>query len=475
MKKTSIRLELADHSIKYPKGIVEDILVQVNTLILPADFVVMDMEDNPHEGRVDPILLGRPFMATANTIINVKDGTLSMTVLGETIAFKVFDALKPNVVQECFQIEVFGNSGKDKFNGLPHSIEACLLQGVDKEEHVAAHMFNAILPTHKEELPRFGDSLITPPILSLLDLGASINLMPYHVYEKLNLGELQATSVSIQLADRTIRYPKGILEDVLVKVEELILPADFLVLEMEEAPIHDNQLPLILGRPFMATAGAIIDVKKGTLTMNVFDETIAFKVFEASKFPSDEHEVFQLDAIDTMVKEALPMSYLEPIEACITQSIRKEEVDSLEAVISPLLLELVCSMDSYIEVGKRYANQFESLPPPTNKTLPVIIASQLGPSDEKKLLRVLKEHKTAIGWSIADIKGISPTLCMHKILLEDNAMPKRDAQRRLNPNMKEVVRKEVMKLLDVGIIYPISDSKWVSPVQVVPKKSVSQW
>ncbi|KAI5338618.1 hypothetical protein L3X38_017889 [Prunus dulcis] len=335
---------------------------------------------------------------------------------------------------------------------------------------------------------------------ALLDLGASINLMPYHVYEKLNLGELQATSVSIQLADRTIRYPKGILEDVLVKVEELILPADFLVLEMEEAPIHDNQLPLILGRPFMATAGAIIDVKKGTLTMNVFDETIAFKVFEASKFPSDEHEVFHLDAIDTMVKEALPMSYLEPIEACITQSKRKEEVDSLEAVISPLLLELACSMDGYIEIGKRYANQFESLPPPTNKvlpsivqapelelkqlpkhlkyaylgeneTLPVIIASHLGPNDENKLLRVLKEHKTAIGWSIADIKGISPTLCMHKILLEDNAMPKRDAQRRLNPNMKEVVRKEVIKLLNVGIIYPISDSKWVSPVQVVPKKS----
>ncbi|KAI5323844.1 hypothetical protein L3X38_032917 [Prunus dulcis] len=335
---------------------------------------------------------------------------------------------------------------------------------------------------------------------ALLDLGASINLMPYHVYEKLNLGELQATSVSIQLADRTIRYPKGILEAVLVKVEELILPADFLVLEMEEAPIHDNQLPLILGRPFMATAGAIIDVKKGTLTMNVFDETIAFKVFEASKFPSDEHEVFHLDAIDTMVKEAVPMSYLEPIEACITQSIRKEEVDSLEAVISPLLLELACSMDSYIEIGKRYANQFESLPPPTNKvlpsivqapelelkqlpkhlkyaylgeneTLPVIIASHLGPNDENKLLRVLKEHKTAIGWSIADIKGIIPTLCMHKILLEDNAMPKRDAQRRLNPNMKEVVRKEVIKLLNVGIIYPISDSKWVSPVQVVPKKS----
>ncbi|CAL8988446.1 unnamed protein product, partial [Prunus brigantina] len=159
----------------------------------------------------------------------------------------------------------------------------------------------------------------------------------------------------------------------------------------------------------MATAGAIIDVKKGTLTMNVFDETIAFKVFEASKFPSDEHEVFQLDAIDTMVKEALPMSYLEPIEACITQSIRKEEVDNLEA------LEL-----KQLPKHLKYAYLGES------ETLPVIIASQLGPSDEKKLLRVLKEHKTAIGWSIADIKGISPTMCMHKILLEDNAMPKRD-------------------------------------------------
>ncbi|CAL2276884.1 unnamed protein product [Prunus armeniaca] len=98
-----------------------------------------------------------------------------------------------------------------------------------------------------------------------LDHGASINLISYHVYEKLNLGELQATSVSIQLADRTIRYPKGILEDVLVKVEDLILPADFLVLKMEEAAIHDNRLPLILGRSFMATAGSIIDVKKGTI------------------------------------------------------------------------------------------------------------------------------------------------------------------------------------------------------------------
>lgn len=106
-----------------------------------------------------------------------------------------------------------------------------------------------------------------------------------------------------------------------------------------------------------------------------------------------------------------------------------------------------------------------------NETLPIIIAAELSFGEEEKLLRVLRDHQTAIGWTIADIKGISPSKCMHKILLEDEARPTRDAQRRLNPHMKQVVRDEVLKLLDVGIIYPISDSKWVSPVQVVPKKS----
>jgi hypothetical protein len=106
-----------------------------------------------------------------------------------------------------------------------------------------------------------------------------------------------------------------------------------------------------------------------------------------------------------------------------------------------------------------------------NKTLPMIVAANLSSGEEEKLLRILREHKIAIGWTIADIKGISPAKCMHQIHLEDEAKPTRDAQRRLNPHMKEVVKVEVLKLLDVRIIYPILDSKWVSPVQVVPKKS----
>jgi hypothetical protein len=87
------------------------------------------------------------------------------------------------------------------------------------------------------------------------------------------------------------------------------------------------------------------------------------------------------------------------------------------------------------------------------------------------LLRVLRDHKTALWWTIANIKGITHVKCMHQILLEDETKPTRDAQRRLNPQMKEVVKAKVLKLLDVGIIYPISNSKWVSSVQVVMKKS----
>ncbi|KAG9458895.1 hypothetical protein H6P81_003403 [Aristolochia fimbriata] len=86
------------------------------------------------------------------------------------------------------------------------------------------------------------------------------------------------------------------------------------------------------------------------------------------------------------------------------------------------------------------------------------------------LIEVLSKHKKAIGWSLSDIEGINPTICTHQILMEDNYKPSIQPQRRLNPTLQEVVKKEVIKLLDAGIIYPISDSAWVSPVQVVPKK-----
>ena len=106
-----------------------------------------------------------------------------------------------------------------------------------------------------------------------------------------------------------------------------------------------------------------------------------------------------------------------------------------------------------------------------NETLPVIIAKTLTSVQQEKLIRVLRDHKTAIGWTIADIKGISPSVCMHYILLEEGSKSTRDEQRRLNPPIMEVIKNEILKLLNVGVIYPISDSKWVNPCSGSSKKN----
>ena len=101
----------------------------------------------------------------------------------------------------------------------------------------------------------------------------------------------------------------------------------------------------------------------------------------------------------------------------------------------------------------------------------MIIASDLNEDQESKLLKVLRENKEAIWWTLGDIKGISPLIMQHEIHLEDNARPYRDTQRCVNPTLQEAIKKEVIKWLDHGIIYPISDNEWVIPVQVVPKKT----
>ena len=100
----------------------------------------------------------------------------------------------------------------------------------------------------------------------------------------------------------------------------------------------------------------------------------------------------------------------------------------------------------------------------------VIISANLSEHEKKKLLKTLKKHHAAIGYTLDDLKGISPTLCQHKINMEPDAKPVVDYQRRLNPKMKEVVRNKILKLLEAGIIYPVADSRWVSPVNCVPKK-----
>ncbi|GJY30929.1 reverse transcriptase domain-containing protein [Tanacetum coccineum] len=105
-----------------------------------------------------------------------------------------------------------------------------------------------------------------------------------------------------------------------------------------------------------------------------------------------------------------------------------------------------------------------------NNKLPVIISKDLSQEEKTSLIHVLKNRKQAIAWKLSDIKGIDPEFCSHKILLEDDYQPSVQHQRRVNPKIHDVIKKEVEKLLDAGLIYPISDSPWVSPVHCVPKK-----
>ncbi|XP_020415527.1 uncharacterized protein LOC109948041 [Prunus persica] len=162
-----------------------------------------------------------------------------------------------------------------------------------------------------------GDKLVEK---AMLDLGASINLMPYSVYLQLGLGDLKATTISLPLVDRSMKYPRGIVEDILVQVDKLILPADFVVLDMEEASIRDRELPIFLGRPFTATAKTTIDVQNGLLTMTVLGETVQFKVFESLSHPSSSIDCCSIDVFDSLVFSKFllaqsndPLQYFESI------------------------------------------------------------------------------------------------------------------------------------------------------------------
>jgi hypothetical protein len=202
----------------------------------------------------------------------------------------------------------------------------------------------------------------------------------------------------------------------------------------------------------------------GFMKISFGNMTVELNIFYIRKQPLEYDEVQQVCLIEDIMEEVVEKSSIEdPLEACFAQFGEDLDLDKL--------LEQANAM---LETTPLVSREKEEtiVPDPPNKELkplPVNLKYKfLGPTEEK-LLDVLREHKEAIGWTIEDIKGISPLVVMHKIHLEENAKPLREPQRRLNPAMQEVVRAEVIKLLDAGIIYPISDSKWVSPIHVVPK------
>nr|KYP49958.1 Transposon Ty3-I Gag-Pol polyprotein [Cajanus cajan] len=308
--------------------------------------------------------------------------------------------------------------------------------------------------------------------------------MPLSMMRRIGDLEARPTRMTLQLADRSIKYPHGVVEDVLVKVDKFMFPVDFVVMDMEE----DIEVPLILGRPFMKTAKVIIDVDNGKLKVRVQDEEVNFNVFEAMQYPNDKNYciiVYILyDVIFAASSQIHSQSSLEKALIEAFKFLNDEEEKEIEACLRNLnsskevfernikfeeLHESLRSEEQKLELKVLPSHlKYVSLEEGNNK--PVIISSSLSDNEEKRLIEVLQLNREAIGWTLSDLKGISPSYCMHKIHMEQDYRPVAQPQRRLNLTMKEVVKKEVQKLLEAGMIYPISDSAWVSPVQVVPKK-----
>ena len=137
---------------------------------------------------------------------------------------------------------------------------------------------------------------------ALLDLGASVNLLPYSMYQRLGLGELKPTSITLSLADRSIKIPKGTIEDVLIQVDKFYYPVDFVVLDTEPVAVGPNHVPIILGRPFLATSNAIINCRNGIMQLTFGNMTLELNIFHLGKRHMhsegvDFEEVCILDAI----------------------------------------------------------------------------------------------------------------------------------------------------------------------------------
>nr|GEW98016.1 reverse transcriptase domain-containing protein [Tanacetum cinerariifolium] len=264
---------------------------------------------------------------------------------------------------------------------------------------------------------------------ALVDLGASINLMPLSIWKKLSLPELTPTQMTLDLADRSITR-----------------------------------------RSFLRTGRALIDVYGEEITLLVNDEAVTFNLNQTTRYSStyDDLSVNRIDIIDVAREEYAqkilgfsknssdgnPTSTFEPILSDFSHSLTPFEgsdfiLEEIEAYlkdesISPEIDHADCDPEGDICLIKKLLNNDPF---------------QLPPMDLK-----------AIAWKITDIKVIDPRFCTHKILIEEDYKPAVQSQRQVNPKIHEVIKKEVIKLLDAGMIYPISDSPWVSPIHYVHKK-----
>nr|GEX66264.1 DNA-directed DNA polymerase [Tanacetum cinerariifolium] len=321
----------------------------------------------------------------------------------------------------------------------------------------------------------FGEALILMP-----KFGPSIKSLTK--INSLCLPDLSPTSMNLELADRLISHPVGVAEDVFIKVGTFHFSADFVVVDFDADP----RVPLILGRSFLKTERALIDVVE--VAIPYYDPIVSttsptltplgnsdflFKEVDAFLALEDDPTLLKVDQsyLDTEGDILLLESFLNddpslplPNQGNYLLEVRKE-LKICEAKYDK------SSIDEPREVElKDLLPHLEYAFLKGDDKLPVIIVKDLSVEEKTAPITVLKSHKRAIAWKLSDIKGIDPEFCTHKILMEEDFEPVVQHQRRVNPKIHDVIKQEVLKLLDAGLIYPISDSPWVSPIYCVPKK-----
>jgi hypothetical protein len=300
---------------------------------------------------------------------------------------------------------------------------------------------------------------------TLIDLGAAINIMSRQTMDQLKLPNLLFTPTLLQLADRSIIKPDGVLEDIPVSLDSWEYPVDFMILTPK------NNLgghPLILGRPWLATADAFISCRSGDMYISDGNSTKKFNLYPPAKAITEIGEDEWIDDEDTLQpvltiseisEDSQILNTLENFEAPLEYDSSQFQLDADIEYLSSRQMSLF-SME---EFGSSTVEIFPGKTLNINKNLERL--------QQEELTKLLQKHSTAFAWEYTDMKGIDPKTCIHHIYIEENSRPIRQPQRRMNPNLREIVKEELQKLLKVNFIYPISDSQWVSPLVIVPKKN----
>ncbi|XP_057981314.1 uncharacterized protein LOC131166759 [Malania oleifera] len=252
---------------------------------------------------------------------------------------------------------------------------------------------------------------------ALLDLGAGVNLLPYSVYEQLGLGELKTTSIILQLADRSIKIPKGIIEDVLVQVDKFYYPVDFVVLDMKVSSHANSSPPVILGRPFLATSNAIINCRSGVLKLSFGNMTLELNIFNLCRQPQEHEEIQEVNSLESLIVDTPWLNY-----DCDEQW--EELEDSLDLTESTDHFSSLCVVGDSTEM--QWKLKFEPLPAiqtpaqPSDEKAPVLELkplppelkyAYLGPENSfpvviSALLTPDQERKTPPQWNAQDIRRL---------------------------------------------------------------------